>query len=93
MNIRNVIVDIQVWLGYDKVYTVEHVGKCGGLALFWKKDVSVEVLFADKNVLDLQVELGPSKFSLSCVYGNPNSYFMNHVWERITRLGVLRKTC
>lgn len=92
MNIRNVIVDIRVWLGYDKVYTVNPVGRCGGLALFWKKDVSVEFLFADKNLLDLHVEFGPSKFFVSCIYGNPNSDLRNLVWERITRLGIQRKS-
>ena len=93
MNIRNVLVDIQVWLGYDRVYTVEPVGRCGGLALFWKKAVELEVLAANKNIVDLRVNLGDSQFFLSCVYGNPNSSLRSQTWERLSRLAIHRKDC
>ncbi|KAG7581071.1 Reverse transcriptase domain [Arabidopsis suecica] len=91
MNCKNVIVDIQVWLGYDHVYTVDPVGTCGGLAVFWKNSVDIEVKFADKNVLDLFVQLGSNNFFVSCVYGNPNASLRHEVWERLTRIGATRK--
>lgn len=93
MNIRNVLVAIQVWLGYDRVYTADPAGRCGGLALFWKKGVDIQVLSADKNILDLQVYIANSRFFLSCIYGNPNSSLRNQVWERLARIGSQRKEC
>lgn len=50
MNVRNVLIDIQEWLGYDQVYTVNPLGTCGGLALFWKKTIDVEFKYVDKNL-------------------------------------------
>ncbi|XP_010507009.1 PREDICTED: uncharacterized protein LOC104783562 [Camelina sativa] len=91
MNIRNVLVDIQVWLNYDRVYTMDPIGRCGGLAVFWKKSITLEFLQADKNVIDLGVEFGNRKFFVSRIYGNPRSELRHIVWEKITRIGIQRK--
>ena len=91
MHKRDVLVDLQVWLGYDQVYTVEPVGKCGGLALSWKSTVKMDFKFVDKNLLDAQVQFGASNFFISCVYGDPDRSKRRHFWERITRIGIRRK--
>lgn len=88
---RDILVDIKVWLGYDRVYTVSPVGYSGGLALFCKKNIKIDVKFADKNLLDCLVQYGDSTFFLSCIYGIPGSEGRNIVWERVTRFGVNRK--
>lgn len=55
MNARNTLVDIQVWLGYDRLYTIDLVNTVGGLTFFWKNNVDVHILYADKNILDVQI--------------------------------------
>ncbi|KAG7589022.1 Zinc knuckle CX2CX4HX4C [Arabidopsis suecica] len=91
MHGRNVLVDLQVWMGYDRVLTVEPIGKCGGLAVFCKNNVQVDVIFMDKNLIDLQVQFGENNFFLSCVYGDPDESNRKHVWEKLMRLGISRK--
>lgn len=92
MNSRNTLVDLQVWLGYDRLYTVDPVNIAGGLALFWKSSVDVEILYADKNILDVKILYEDKQFYLSCVYGNPNISLRHIVWERLTRFGVSRES-
>lgn len=88
MHSRKVLVDLQKWFGYDHVYTVNHVGRSGGLALFWKKSVDIALLFANKNLLDLQVQFGSYRFFVSCIYGNPAIGLRNLVWERLLKIGI-----
>lgn len=90
-NNRNVIVDLQVWLGYERVYTVEPRGYSGGLALFWKKSVEVDLLYVDKNLLDCHVQFGSNSFYISFIYGEPIIKFRPKLWERITRICIHRK--
>lgn len=58
MNRRDVLVDLQEWLGYDRVFTINPIGRRGGLAVFWKKSVDIVFHFVDKNLVDFQVQFG-----------------------------------
>lgn len=61
---------------------MEPDGFSGGLVLFWKKSVSVDLNFADKNMLDCQIHFGSFSFFVSCIYGNPVSKYRHMVLER-----------
>lgn len=89
-NCRNVLEDLKVWLGYDKVFTVNPRGLSGGLAVFWKSDIKLEFKFADKNLIDMKVQFGEFSFFQSCIYGQPSSEGKEIVWERLSRIGVGR---
>lgn len=62
MTKKNFLVDLQEWLGYDMVLTIDPVGRSGGLALFWKNNVEVDFKLVDKNLLDFQVQFGSFSF-------------------------------
>jgi len=63
-NCRNILVDLQQWLGYDRVFTIDPRGLSGGLALFWKSDIKLDIKYADKNLIDMQVQYGEVSFFL-----------------------------
>ena len=47
-------------------------GLSGGLAIFWKSVLDVEILFADKNLIDLKISNTSKVWFTSSVYGNPS---------------------
>ena len=78
-------------MGYEHVFTINPVGFSVGLALFFKKNVRVDVLTASKNMIDCSVQLGDISFFLSCIYGEPATDGRSVVWERLSRIGCSRK--
>lgn len=52
-NKKERLVDLKLQLGYDNVFVVEPEGLSGGLALLWKREVVVDIKFADKNLIDV----------------------------------------
>ena len=77
--------------GYYNIKTVEPIGKSGGLAVMWKESCKVEILQANKRIIDMKVHWQDKSFFLSCIYGDPVKCRRHEVWERITRIGVDRK--
>lgn len=84
---RNVLVDIQEWLGYYRVYTVDPIGLSDVLALFWKKSVMVDFQFIDKHLMDFHAHFG-SFNSFVSQFGAPIVKMCNHVWEMLMRIGL-----
>lgn len=74
------------------MYTVDPVNTAGGLAFFEKNNVDVHILYANNNILDVQILYDDKQLYLSCVYGNPIISLRHIVWEHITRFGVNRKS-
>ncbi|KAL0705016.1 hypothetical protein Bca4012_071441 [Brassica carinata] len=77
-------------LGYNNLVTVEPVGLSGGLAVLWKKSYKVNVLFRDKRVIDIKVEVGSLSFFLTCVYGDPMVARRKVVWDHLANIAVRR---
>ena len=59
---RDTLVDIQTWLGYDRIMNVNPIGYSGGLALMWKNSVYIDFKYVDKHLLDFHVQFGKFGF-------------------------------
>uniref|UniRef100_A0A2N9IMG3 CCHC-type domain-containing protein n=1 Tax=Fagus sylvatica TaxID=28930 RepID=A0A2N9IMG3_FAGSY len=64
------------------------VGKSGGLALFWKMGVELEVVYSDNNLIAALVYSDPPKnaWLLLAVYGPPCAANRNHFWSLLENL-------
>ncbi|KAF8084972.1 hypothetical protein N665_0691s0011 [Sinapis alba] len=87
---RDVLVDLQTWLGYDRIMTVNPIGYSGGLALMWKNSVNIDFKFVDKHLVDFKVMFGKDCFFVSCIYGEPAVGNRPKLWERLSRIGAHR---
>lgn len=81
----DVMVDLKAWL----IITMNYIGYIGGLVLFWKNSVKVDVKFFDKNLIDFNVQSETSIYFVSCV--NLVEKERKKLWERLSRILNQRK--
>lgn len=82
--------DLKRELGYDMLFTVEPVGRSGGLALLWKRSYDIEILSSNKRIIDIKLTMGSLFFFVSCVYGDPVREKRREVWDQLISIGIRR---
>lgn len=67
------IENVKQRLKFDHVFWVEPRGLSGGLALFWKKGILLQVQVASPNFIHSLIEVEEMRKSFNCsfIYGNP----------------------
>lgn len=69
---HNKLQNLKRYLPFDNMFVVYCIGKAGGLCIFWKKTVKVQILFSNCNVIHTLITdtNANSSFHFSFVYGN-----------------------
>ncbi|KAG7535395.1 Endonuclease/exonuclease/phosphatase superfamily [Arabidopsis thaliana x Arabidopsis arenosa] len=70
---------------------IEPDGCSGGLALFYSNDYPVTIISSNDRLIDVETIIDGNKVFLSFVYGDPVVMCREIVWERLTRIGVVRE--
>lgn len=80
----------QFHFGYTHLHTVDPQGRSGGLALYYDSSLKVEILSSSNIIIDVATEYKGKRIFLSFVYGEPNQSLRDPIWERLTRMGIVR---
>ncbi|CAA7044705.1 unnamed protein product [Microthlaspi erraticum] len=55
----------------------------GGLALFWKQELEIEILFTCQNFIDTHINAEGESFYTTFVYGEPDQSKRQEVWQNL----------
>lgn len=78
-------------LGYEYYDLVPPVGHgAGGLALFWKQEIKLEVIEANANLIDTQVEVEGKRFFASFIYGDTDQHQRRSLWDYLISISEAR---
>lgn len=77
-------------LGFAKHFTVPPQGCNGGLALFWKEDVEVEVRTSNQNFIVTIVKFQNTSSFVTFTYGAPQVEERQKVWDDLSEMEALR---
>lgn len=86
-NQNDYVLQVFRWIGYDNNFLVSSNGLSGGLALFWKKDVKIDILASSPNFIDTRVHFLNHHFYLTFVYGAPARQKRLAIWNKLSELG------
>ncbi|KAL8098510.1 hypothetical protein AgCh_031328 [Apium graveolens] len=87
ISFANKIEELRVKYGFSQCFSVDRVGRSGGLAIFWKHNVACEVVGYSQNHVDVNfIENNAAIWRLSCFYGFPERERRKHSWDLIRRL-------
>ncbi|XP_074342205.1 uncharacterized protein LOC141679663 [Apium graveolens] len=83
----NKVEELRVKFGFAQCFSVDRVGRSGGLAIFWRNNVNCEVTSYSRNHVNVNfLNNGAAVWSPSCFYGCPESDRMRTSWNIIRRL-------
>lgn len=80
----------QAHIRFDNLFTVDPVGRSGGLALFYNNESQAQVLYSSNRMIDVEAVTNGKTVYLTFVYGDPVPKLREQVWERLTRYGLVR---
>uniref|UniRef100_A0A803R261 Endonuclease/exonuclease/phosphatase domain-containing protein n=1 Tax=Cannabis sativa TaxID=3483 RepID=A0A803R261_CANSA len=84
---KDVIERLKFRLGFEACFSVDPVGRKGGLALFWKVKEEACLLGYSNNHIDVEISLeGTTKWRLTGLYGEPNRAFRHQTWALVRTL-------
>lgn len=90
LSIASKIEELRISLGFDFCFSVDRVGRSGGLAILWKSNFTCEVLTYSRNHIDVAVlEDNVHAWRMSCFYGYPERERRRDSWNLIRRLSGL----
>ncbi|CAA7043725.1 unnamed protein product [Microthlaspi erraticum] len=80
-------------LNYDHIAMVPSYAQGGGgLALLWKKEINLNILYQCDNFIDTEVSYKRKKFVATFVYGEPDRQDRAEIWEAIKGRTAGRET-
>ncbi|KAL1208842.1 hypothetical protein V5N11_010520 [Cardamine amara subsp. amara] len=80
------------WMGYASQHLVSPISPgAGGLALFWKQELEVEVLLSCPNFIDTRIKAEGRSFYATFLYGEPDRSKRKQVWEQVKILAENRE--
>ena len=78
-------------LGYEYHDLVPPTGhRAGGLALFWKQEINLEVLDATPNLFDTYIVYEGKPFFASFVYGDNDKFKKRFLWNHLLNHSEIR---
>lgn len=87
MSFANKVEELRTRFGFDHCFSVDRVGRSGGLAILWKNNFHCEITSYSRNHIDLNVlDNGSAGWRLTCFYGFPERERRSDSWQFIHQL-------
>ncbi|WZY87924.1 hypothetical protein YC2023_044659 [Brassica napus] len=74
-------------LNYPHYVSIPPDGTSGGLALYWKDNITLEVLDSSPNIIDTKVSFKGSQSFISFIYGAPAVENRAAFWAKVSQIG------
>lgn len=76
-------------MGFEGLFTVDPMGKSGGLALFWRDSKEVEILQYSLSHINASISMPRRNYRwlLTCFYGHPDQGHRAELWNLLTFIG------
>lgn len=72
------------WMGYSSNFLVSpHSQGAGGLALFWKQNLEMEIIFSCQHYIDAKLKVKGRWFFATFLYGEPDRIKRSQVWQQL----------